>query len=552
MGRRDLAPLLLLTVLWVLASVSIGPSGEFPLNDDWSYALAARSLYEDGELRLSAFTSMPLVTQLVWSWPFLGLAGGFSFSALRVSTLVLAWAGIVAVYGSVRTFRSPPWHAFVVAFAVMSTAVFVVLAATFMSDIPFLSLLLLAFWALFHGLERRQTGWVAVACGLAVLATLVRQLGLAFAVGAAVVIWLTFGRNWGAACWALVPLIIGVLSLVAFERYLLHQGRLPLLYTTKTQGLRDMLLDLLHLRLGALRAPLVNARESLLHLGLWLAPAVLCLARWTRRQAVVLALVGVLAVVAATTFGPWLPRQLQGNMLVGGGLGPPTLAGPAPMLPRWCWIALSTLGAVGVTAIGLVLGGRLVGVGVAERAAGKRWWRLLWAGDTRATALLFLTLTNIVYWLPLACQYGPFFDRYLLLPFVSLLLVWGMYGASRAELLRVGAASVVTLVVAVGFTHDYLAWNRTRWQLIGDLRSQGVPSAAVAGGFEHDEMRAEEERRGASAPPAAGPHYRVEFAGAGAADAADRARTVLERRAGTWMPGVNVQVRAVKLPAPPP
>jgi hypothetical protein len=80
-----------LTAAWVLAIVLVHPSGDFPINDDWSYVETVRRLVERGEWRLNAWTSMPLATQMLWGWLFSQPAGA-SFTALRLSTLVLAWA----------------------------------------------------------------------------------------------------------------------------------------------------------------------------------------------------------------------------------------------------------------------------------------------------------------------------------------------------------------------------------------------------------------------------------------------------------------------------
>jgi hypothetical protein len=99
-----------LTAAWVLAIVLVHPSGEFPINDDWSYADTVRRLVEHGEWRLNAWTSMPLATQVVWGWLF-SLPTGFSFTALRVSTLVLAWAATLGSYRLLRLSGADPSRA---------------------------------------------------------------------------------------------------------------------------------------------------------------------------------------------------------------------------------------------------------------------------------------------------------------------------------------------------------------------------------------------------------------------------------------------------------
>jgi hypothetical protein len=85
-------------------------------------------------------------------------------------------------------------------------------------------------------------------------------------------------------------------------------------------------------------------------------------------------------------------------------------------------------------------------------------------------------------------QYS-FFDRYvvfLLVPAIAVL-------AKAAPASNRGAApALATAIVLVGLysvfsvtqTHDCLAWNRARWQALGDLTRQGVPPTKIDGGFE--------------------------------------------------------------------
>ena len=84
MTLSDRGARVVLTAAWVLAIVLVYPFGEFPINDDWSYADTVRRLVEHGEWRLNAWTSMTLATQVLWGWLFSQLMG-FSFTTLRVS-----------------------------------------------------------------------------------------------------------------------------------------------------------------------------------------------------------------------------------------------------------------------------------------------------------------------------------------------------------------------------------------------------------------------------------------------------------------------------------
>lgn len=95
-NSTDSRIVMVIAVAWAVAGLLIGLHGEFPLNDDWSYSLAAQSLSEDHEIRFSEFTSIPLLAQLLWSWLFTE-PFGLSFTALSLSIWVLGGNGVNAL-----------------------------------------------------------------------------------------------------------------------------------------------------------------------------------------------------------------------------------------------------------------------------------------------------------------------------------------------------------------------------------------------------------------------------------------------------------------------
>ncbi len=113
------------------------PIGDFPLNDDWVYGLAVKSILEQGEFRMPSPASTDLFPQAYWGALFC-LPFGFSFTALRVSTLVLGLVGILATYGIVRQLGAGARFALLAAALVAGNPLYFALANTFMTDVPFL------------------------------------------------------------------------------------------------------------------------------------------------------------------------------------------------------------------------------------------------------------------------------------------------------------------------------------------------------------------------------------------------------------------------------
>jgi hypothetical protein len=89
--------LLIIVALWCVAAFFVNPLGNFPLNDDWSYGTAVKRLLEGDGFRPTGWTAMTLVSQVIWGALFC-IPWGFSFTALRFSTLTLALLGICCLY----------------------------------------------------------------------------------------------------------------------------------------------------------------------------------------------------------------------------------------------------------------------------------------------------------------------------------------------------------------------------------------------------------------------------------------------------------------------
>ena len=92
---------LLIVAVWIVVALLIDPRGEFPLNDDWAYSAAVKTLLGGGGIRIPGWAGPNLIAQIFWGAIFC-LPFGFSFTALRISTLALGLIGVLALYGLLR------------------------------------------------------------------------------------------------------------------------------------------------------------------------------------------------------------------------------------------------------------------------------------------------------------------------------------------------------------------------------------------------------------------------------------------------------------------
>jgi len=417
-------------VLWGLT----WPVGNFPLNDDWVYALGARSIVETGHFTLPSPTASNVVAQAYWGALFC-LPFGFSFNALRVSTGVLGALGLFAQYQLVRELGAGRRVALVAGLSLAVNPFYLDLSTGFMTDVPFAAISAASLWLYVRAVRR---GSAAAFVGAVLLAGDVAVL---------------------------VP---------------------------------QHLLTSLHM--GAQRAAI-----ALTYLGLCLAPFVLYLAS-TRQPGRpgdglrplhawgLVTLLTVLLMAALIDLGFVLPGL--GNVLAPFGIGPLTLRDTAqfrlnlPVVPPAVAIAWQ-----GLTVLGAAVG--MFAALAAARALLRVARGILTGRDRQETwPAMLLLVTSGAYAagiLLVGVQYGTFFDRYLLYLIVPLAALLAIRRAPPGPVqdrpwraaLCVGVLGAYAAFSVLG-THDYLAWNRARWQATASLLASGVKPNAIEGGYEFD------------------------------------------------------------------
>lgn len=475
-GRRHL---IVLTIVWVAAVALVNPSGDFPVGDDWSYAYTVRALLTEHVWRLTSFSSVPLGPQILWGALF-SLPAGFSFEALRMSTLVLAWSGGIAVYRLVRACGSEPVCALLAAAGMLFCPVFFSLAFTFHTDVPFLVVILWACVSTLHHVDRPRARTLWATTALFVAAVLIRHIGItvAIAAGAAIVAGVPDRRRYLDA---IVVSGVPIAAFLVFNAYVIDTAPIPLTYydigSPNHILRRGTELLFAHGALSFIRTAASWSLHSSVYVGLYLLPlaAVWWPPRWPRRLGA--AALTVVILIAPGAFMWWRnhPLPFLPNTLRNAGLGHLAISGveiwPHTSTPWWGLLTI----AAGIS-------------------AGVVGWRALparhvWKAPPRARAALVLTAGGLLaYFAPLLMLEG-IMDRYLMLPAIFALALLTLAGAFRAAPSRGRlAAAVVLLTTVAAFdvaaVHDFNAFNRARWRAVRDLLAQGVAPERLDGGFE--------------------------------------------------------------------
>jgi Dolichyl-phosphate-mannose-protein mannosyltransferase len=440
---------------------------DVPVIDDWTYAWSVEHFLQTGALRMLEWSAHYPLAQVLWGALFSQLFG-FSFVVLRLATLVLAWAGLLALYGTLRELGTRPLLAVLGTLMLWCNPVFFGLSQSFMTDVPFVSLMNAALFCHVRWVNRARTWDLGLGSVFVILAVLIRQTGVALAlIPLAYRLLARVGGEerrslpWAQWIWLLVPFMgIGLLlwwihdvhgaTHVSLEK----AQMLPLIFSID-RWVWVYVRELLH---------------ALLHLGLVLWPLTwLVLGQLSTR-----ALAGACAaVVVLSGLVLWqegaLPEPLGVNLTWDElGLARDLIAGQIArrQVPRWgqgmvLGVALS--GAVGLVA---VLWDRL-----------RRWRHGI--GDPGTVLLLHLFLQTVLFealWL--------YYDRYYLplLPGCTALLVARL--RSTKMVVNVGTVGVLLWgTIAVTGTIDQFRYLGTVIAARDWLLRQGVAAAHIDAGY---------------------------------------------------------------------
>jgi 4-amino-4-deoxy-L-arabinose transferase-like glycosyltransferase len=179
-GRKDGVILVVVTGIVVATTFLVYSPADVPIVDDWTYAWSVEHYLQTRTLRVLEWSAHYPLAQILWgavfSWLF-----GFSFVTLRLSTVVLAWAGLVAFFLTLRELGIRGPLAVLGTLILWCNPVFFVLSHSFMTDVPLVSVMNAAMLFYVRWVKRERARDLFIASALATAAFLIRQIGAVLA-----------------------------------------------------------------------------------------------------------------------------------------------------------------------------------------------------------------------------------------------------------------------------------------------------------------------------------------------------------------------------------
>jgi hypothetical protein len=239
-NNADSINICFIAFVWFLMITLVNPIGNFPLDDDWAYGWTVKTLLETGRFQLSDWTATNLLPQALWGALF-SLPFGFSFTALRFSTLVLGLFGIVATYGLFREARVGSKVSLLSTLVVALNPIYFGLSNSFTSDVPSFTLCILSVYFLVRGTRLSSKAWIIAGLIFSFISILNRQSSLiilpAFGVAYLINQKFTF-KNFVKA---FLPTLSGIVIYLTYSHWLDSTGRTPLLYGLQVRKLVETL-----------------------------------------------------------------------------------------------------------------------------------------------------------------------------------------------------------------------------------------------------------------------------------------------------------------------
>lgn len=480
--RRAQVPVLLV-LQWLAMCLLAWPTGDFPINDDWAYVPAVRTLLDTGAVQMPQWAGMNFIAHLLWGAVF-GLFLGVDFFTMRLAGLSAGLLGVLATYALCREFGAPRRDAGLAAAVLAANPIYFGVCLSFMTDATFMAAATASLWMYARALHADARRWEAAGTALAVVAILVRQTGLALPVAyAAALVWRE-GPKGSTLVRCALACGAGAGSHLGWKLWMQAHGQTPVMHGAQVEQLQATLaLPFLDMgqHIGQMGAVLwfYMALSSALPIGAMAWK--ICRGRVTSCHGL-----PAMALLAGMVLGLLLHKsQLHmpflGNQLTQDGLGPRLAGGERNAWFLWQgWSLLTMAGALACTSLLAVTAVCLI-----------RWKRL---AIERQAQLLMAAGFVITYIAPITTLHTAF-DRYALIPIPATLAALAMFStwtdsqadAQPAHQTGLGLLSVLCAasVFAGALGHDYFAVQRERWsQLRRLVQEDRISPLSINGGFE--------------------------------------------------------------------
>ena len=468
----------LLSIIWWSLLLFVNPIGNFPLNDDWSYAHNVQALVVDGEIYFSDWPAMTLIAHTLWGALFCKIFG-FSFTVLRCSTLIMGWIGILATYTIFKECNFLKKNAFWCTLLIAFNPLYFSLSYTYMTDVPFYTFLILASLYFIKTLNHKGTHNIIFATVFSIIAVLIRQLGILMPMAFLIIYLIKNKPNLKTVFQAVTPLIITYGVMTAFIQWRAANYGLSETFSNSSDLIKLIRWDRFNFFINHL------ANIFVAYWGYFLLPLTTILIPFFIKKIdkKIFLSTGIITILLLIFYwGKW-KFNILGNVIHNFGLGPKLISYHSTNQPYH----LSTELWSTIKALAFFAGVFLIIIFLIEIL--KFLFSLFEKRKIQIDSIKgFAFFTTLIYLGFLTFNFF-YFDRYHLplVPFFILLIFPKEkdFIPSKWATRFAGVFFVIHVLYSVGSTRDYLSYSKNNWQLLHqNMQKLDLPPDRFAGGFE--------------------------------------------------------------------
>lgn len=486
-NKVDFINIAFIVFVWMIMTIVVNPLGDFPLNDDWAYAESVKHFLETGKFQLPGWAVANLLPQVLWGALFC-LPWGFSFTALRFSSLTLGLIGVIATYKLLQEIIVDRQIALIGAFILAVNPLYFGLSHTFMTDMPHYAVTILSLYFFWRGINQNSIRAIIAAVFFAIISLLIRQVTAALFFGYAVAYVVKNKAKISSLITAAILFVclpIGIQSIFArnfWPKDFGHYGAKEEEFVSQISSTNtETIINFLYFALSAF-----------LYLGCFLFPFLIVafiakikiIKSLKRKTILTVSSLFLTVIIGLRLFSEKERMPLAGNVLIDWGLGPLTLRdtllsqnGAIPNYLEIFWLIITIFATIGAALLLIFTCFSIIQLFSDRNSREKK------------SLILLNNSTAFIYFLPLGLSF--FFDRYLLLllPLSMVMVLNCLDNTNRFKLgFKTKLFALLTIlfigIFTVATTHDYLSWNRIRWQALDNLMQQQITPDRIDGGFE--------------------------------------------------------------------
>ena len=219
------------------------------------------------------------------------------------STVILAWLGALALYGTLRELGRARTDSLIAALVLIANPVFFLLSFSFMTDVPFVGVSNIAFFFIARAFSKRRPLDLWLGCAFGVVGFFIRQI--AIAIPGAVLLYAIFAPSFRTRKYLLPP-IIASLFICLIPLLIAQSSGLTSQYTSR-EWIFDIWVHQYELGIPGLLRVIMHAGLALFPMSL---PLVVLFYRRPRFWIVIAVL--LLLTACSVLLTPEIPKPLDG------------------------------------------------------------------------------------------------------------------------------------------------------------------------------------------------------------------------------------------------